>query len=101
MYVTFSINQEVPEWLYTHSMPISQVSVELDRAASGVEEPAPTLLVIGQLGQIKEVFLVAEGTLICQVKAREAPLALLAVFYVYMSYPKGLETFYVFRNSPV
>lgn len=66
---------------------------------AAVEEPAPTLLIVGQLGSVKETFIVAETQLVCKVKPHEAPLALLAAFYCYnMSYPKGLETFYMFLD---
>ena len=44
------------------------------------------------------MFLVAEKKIICTiVKFVEAPIALLAAYYVYnMSYPLGLHTFYIY-----
>ena len=44
------------------------------------------------------MFLVAEKKLICAIDTlTEAPIALLAAYYVYnMSYPLGLNTFYTF-----
>ena len=62
-----------------------------------VTELAPSLMFIGRLGNVREVFLVAEGSLISKVEAIEAPLVLLAAYYSYnMSYPPGLVTFYTF-----
>ena len=52
---------------------------------------------VGQLGDVKEVFLVAESQIICKVDPNEAPLLLLGAFYAFnMAYPKGLETMYAF-----
>ena len=52
---------------------------------------------MGQMGEIKEVLLIIEGQIVCNVKAREAPLCLLSAYYAYnMKYPKGLENFYLF-----
>ena len=64
-----------------------------------MKEPAPTILVLGQMGEIKEVLLVVEYQVVCRVKPREAPLCLLAAYYAYdMKYPKGLENFYTFLD---
>ena len=62
-----------------------------------IEEPAPTLLVVGHLNMVKEVFLVAEKQILCNIKPVETPLSLLSAFYCYnMNYPKGLESLYGF-----
>ncbi len=58
-----------------------QVSIDVDEVAGGVEEPAPTLLIVAQFGDVKEVLLIAEQQVVCKVKPREAPLCLLAALY--------------------
>ncbi len=69
----------------------------MDKAGREVAEPGPTLLIVGQLGEVKQVLLIVEQQVVCQVKPREAPLCLLAAFYTFnMKYPKGLENFYQF-----
>ena len=50
--------------------------------ATDVQELAPTLLVVGNLNEVKEVFLVIEKTMVCQIRSiDESPLLLLAAFY--------------------
>ena len=68
----------------------------IESIATDVQELAPTLLVVGNLNEVKEVFLVIEKTIVCQIRSiDEPPLLLLAAFYSFnISYPKGLETMY-------
>ena len=74
----------------------------MEKVAREIEEPAPTLLVVGQLNAVKEVFLVAEKQTLCNVKPVEAPLSLLSAFYSYnMNYPKGLESLYGFLEYAI
>ena len=64
-----------------------------------MNEAAPTLLVVGHLSNIQQVFLVAKNQLLCNVKPLESPLSLLSAFYSYnMNYPKGLESLYGFLS---
>lgn len=74
----------------------------MEKVASEVDEPAPTLLVVGHLNAIKEVFLVAEKQILCNIKTIESPLSLLSAFYSYnMNYPKGLESLYGFLEYAI
>ena len=74
-----------------------QVTSDLEEVALGVDLAAPSLLIVGQMGDIKEVFLLGEQRILCKIKPIESPLLLLADFYSYnMSYPKGLQQFYSF-----
>ena len=62
-----------------------------------MEEAAPSLVVLGQLNKIEEVFLVAESQVMCKINPKEAPLLLLGAFYTFnMAYPNGLQTMYAF-----
>ena len=67
----------------------------MKEVCAGIIEQAPSLLIVGELGDIREVFLVAEGEIFCKIVPVEAPLLLLAAYYS-LSYPKGLVTFYSF-----
>ena len=61
--------------------------------ADDICHPAPSLILTGS-----QIFLVAEKKIVCTIdKFVEAPIALLAAYYVYnMSYPLGLHTFYTY-----
>ena len=73
------------------------MTCDLQNTVSSIEEAAPSLIVLGQLGEVKEVFLVAESQIICKINPNEAPILLLGAFYAFnMAYPKGLETMYTF-----
>ena len=45
-----------------------------------MEEAAPSLVVLGQLNKIEEVFLVAESQVMCKINPKEAPLLILGAF---------------------
>lgn len=67
-----------------------------------MNEAAPTLLVIGHLNNIQQVFLIAENQILCNVKPVESPLSLLSAFYSFnMNYPKGLESLYCFLEYAI
>ena len=73
------------------------VTCDLQNIVSNMEEAAPPLIVLEQLGNVEEVFLVAESEIIRKINLTEAPLFLLGAFYAFsMAYPKGLETMYTF-----
>ena len=65
-----------------------QASVDMERTASKVQLPTPTLLVQNTVS----VHLVVERQVLCSVPIKEAPLALLAAYYTFnMEYPKGIK----------
>ena len=60
----------------------------MEKAASKVQLPTPTLLVHGETA----VTLVVERQILCSVPVKEAPLALLAAYYSFnIEYPKGIK----------
>ena len=77
---------------------IFQVTSDLQKVAKDSENLEPSLLALGEKNSVKEIYLVAEKSVICKVKhIQEAPLVLLSAFYSYnMFYPKGTENFYAF-----
>ena len=61
--------------------------------AEEICQASPSIILSGN-----QMFLAAEKRIICYIdKIVEAPVALLASYYVYnMSYPLGLQTFYTY-----
>ena len=75
----------------------NKVTVDINEVAKGMEEPAPSLIILGQLKDAKEVLLLVEGKLVTKIELIKAPIILLGAFYCFgMSYPKGLQNLYTF-----
>ena len=74
-----------------------QVTSNVQEVAADAQIP-PSLLVLGESHMAKEMFLMAENTVIFKLKRIvEAPLILISAFYSYnMFYPNGTENFYTF-----
>ena len=78
-------------------MLFTKVTTDIQEVAKNIEEPAPSLVVLGQLKDAKEVFLVVEGNLISKIEIIKAPIILIGAFYCFnMTYPKGLHNLYMF-----
>ena len=75
------------------SFLILQPTIDPNTIAEEICQASPSVILSGN-----QMFLVAEKKIICNVdKIVEAPIVLLASYYVYnMSYPVGLQTFYTY-----
>ena len=63
--------------------------------ASQMEEMHPMLLVLGDLVDLDDLFIIAEKTVICRVSVQRATISLLACYFIFnMEYPVGLNNVY-------
>ena len=64
---------------------------------SGKKQPEPYILVVGEMEQVQQVFLVTDNDIVTEIELSNVPLCLLAAYFVFnIQYPKGCKNVYTF-----
>lgn len=59
--------------------------------------PQPTIVIQGEVNNMKAAYIAVEGHILCKVPVKQLPFMLLFVYYVFnLKYPSGCSNFYSF-----
>ena len=89
--------------MYSNHLPLSpfpQGCTNITEVARCNENLAPYVLVIGDIQEPSQAFIVVDRQIVTEVNIIDIPLVLLAAFFVFnIHYPKGSNNFYTFMEA--